>query len=192
MLTNATVADIYRPGEKTLALLYDIALILCGSVLIGLSANIKIGGPVPITLQTFAVLIVAMLFGSKRGSLTILAYLGEGLAGLPFFTAGGGLTAFSGFTGGFLVGFAPAAYIAGLLAEKGWDRKSHTTILAMIIGNLIIYIFGYSWFAYLTNPAFALKMGIYPFIVGDLIKIAFAAALLPGGWKVLGYFRPAE
>jgi biotin transport system substrate-specific component len=192
MLTNATIVDIWRPSEKTAALLYDITLILCGSFIIGLSANIKIGGPVPFTLQTFAVLIIAALFGAKRGSLTTLAYLGEGLAGLPFFTAGGGIAAFRGITGGFLVGFVFAAYVAGLLAEKGWDRKIHTTILAMIIGNLIIYIFGYSWFAYLTDPAYAFKWGVYPFIGGDLIKIAFATALLPGGWKVFGYFRPAE
>ncbi len=193
MLTYATVADIYRPSEKTRALLYDMALIICGSVFIGISAHVAIGWPVPFTLQTFAVLIVAALFGAKRGSLTILAYLAEGSAGLPFFAMGThGLAVLRGFTGGYLVGFAAAAYIVGLLAEKGWDRKIHTTILAMLIGNLIIYIFGYSWFAYLTDPAYALKMGLYPFIAGDLVKIALAAALLPGGWKVLGYFRPAE
>ena len=193
MLTYATVADIYRPSEKTRAMFYDMALILCGSVFIGISAQVAIGWPVPFTLQTFAVLVIGALLGAKRGGLTILAYLAEGSAGLPFFAMGThGLAVLRGFTGGYLIGFVAAAYIVGLLAEKGWDRKIHTTILAMVIGNIIIWIFGYSWFAYLTDPSYALKMGLYPFIAGDLVKIAMAAALLPSGWRVLGYFGPAE
>ncbi len=190
MLTNATVADICRPSEKNRALLYDTALIACGSVFIGLSAQVAVGWPVPFTMQTFAVLITGALFGARRGSLTVLAYLVEGAAGLPVFSlCRGGIAMFAGPTGGYLVGFVAAAFLTGFLAQKGWDRKISTTILAMIAGNILIHTFGVFWLGLqaggLTN---ALRMGSYPFIAGDLVKVALAAALLPTGWKVLEHF----
>ncbi|GAG87768.1 unnamed protein product, partial [marine sediment metagenome] len=145
MLTNAVCVDIFRPSEKARALIYDVVLIIIGSLVIAASAQIAIGWPVPITGQTFAVLMIGVLFGSKRGSLTVLAYILEGLSGLGFFAQGkAGFTAITGPTGGYLVGFIFAAYIVGLLAEKGWDRRIETTILTMIFGNLIIYAFGLS------------------------------------------------
>ncbi len=185
-----TVADIWRPDEKSRALLYDLLLILGGSIFLALSAQLAIGWPVPVTMQTFAVLIIGVLFGPELGTMTVGLYLLEGLAGLPVFSHGlGGLYVFFGPTGGYLAGFMAAAYVTGLLAQIGWDRKIGTTILAMIIGNLVIYSFGFFWLAHLAGIKIALISGIYPFIAGDIIKIALAAALLPSGWKLIKYYN---
>jgi biotin transport system substrate-specific component len=190
MLKSVTVADVWRPCEKTRACLYDFSLIIVGSLFIALSAQIAIGWPVPFTMQTFAVLMVGALFGARRGSITVLVYLFEGAIGLPVFSYGrGGFLVFLGPTGGYLIGFIIAAYITGLLAQSGWDRKIITTILAMVLGNIIIYAFGLFWLSHLINFNNALKTGLYPFISGDLIKIAFAAVLLPSGWKLLGHYK---
>jgi biotin transport system substrate-specific component len=193
MLTNATIADIWRPFEKTRACLYDISLVLGGSLLIALSAQIAVGWPVPFTMQTFAVLMIGALFGARRGSLTVIAYLIEGAAGLPVFSHGqGGLAVLFGPTGGFLYGFVVAALVTGLLAQKGWDRHIVTTILAMFFGNVLILTFGLLWLSLLVGFKSALVTGLYPFIAGDLVKIALAAALLPAGWRLLARFSPAN
>ncbi len=191
MLASSTVADILRPSDKGYAVIYDIALVIGGSLLIGLCARVSILlpiSPVPITGQTFAVLMIGALLGAKRGSLAALAYIIEGAAGLPVFAFGGGFWILLGPTGGYLIGFIPAAYITGLLAEKGWDRRVATTILAMVFGNVVIYAFGLLQLCWLTGiNKSVLAMGIYPFIIGDLLKIALAAAVLPLGWKLLEY-----
>lgn len=189
MLSNVTVAGIFRPCERRWAGIYDFALIVGGSLLIGLCAHIKIFLPisaVPITGQTFAVLMIGALFGARRGSLCVLAYIAEGAAGLGVFASGIGFAVLLGPSGGYIVGFIAAAYVVGLLAEMGWDRRVGTTILAMVLGNIIIYAFGAGWLCCLTgfNKA-VLATGIYPFIVGDALKIVLAAAVLPAGWKLL-------
>ena len=192
MLTNVTYADVLRPAAKKYAGFYDVALVVGGSLLIGLCAQVKIWlwfSPVPITGQTFAVLMIGALLGARRGSLCVLAYLIEGAVGLPVFAGvgGGGLTVLLGPTGGYLVGFIAAAYITGLLAEKGWDRRVVTTILAMVLGNAAIYVFGLLWLCCLMGVnKTVLVVGLYPFIVGDSLKIALAAIVLPSGWKLLG------
>ena len=191
MVTNATIADLLRPGEKRLAGFYDLALIIGGSLLISLCAQVKVllpFGPVPVTGQTFAVLMTGALLGSRRGSMAVLAYLIEGLAGLPVFAFGGGAAALAGPTGGYLMGFLPAAYVTGLLAERGWDRRIGTAIMAMAIGNVVIYTCGLFWLCCLMGPSMkVLTAGLYPFVVGDLLKIVLAAILLPSGWKLLEY-----
>lgn len=187
--TNDSVAALLRPSEKMWAGFYDIGLIFAGSFLIALSAKVQFllpFSPVPITGQTFAVLMIGALLGSRRGSLAVLAYLIQGIAGMPVFTFGGGLAFLFGPTGGYLIGFIPAAYLTGRLAEKGWDRRIGTTILAMMSGNIAIYTFGLFWLTCLmglsTKP---FMVGVYPFIIGDVLKIALAAVLLPSGWKLL-------
>jgi len=188
MLTNVTVADLLRPCEKRPAALYDIALIIGGSLLIGLCAQIAIPlWPVPVTGQTFAVLMIAALFGARRGCFAVLAYIIEGAAGLPVFAMGrGGFIILRGFTGGYLIGFIAAAYLVGFLAERGWDRRISTTVLAMVLGNIVIYTFGLLWLLSLPGIDNVLRKGLYPFIIGDLLKIALAAVLLPSGWKLFG------
>jgi biotin transport system substrate-specific component len=189
MLANATLADLVRPCEKKSALLYDLALIISGSLLVALSAQVAVGYPVPITAQTFAVLMLAALLGPGRAALCLLAYIAEGAAGLPVFAQGkAGLVVLFGPTGGYLIGFVPAAYLVGFLARKGWDRRISTTILAMIFGNVIIYAFGLLWLSGLLGLHSALAGGLYPFIPGDLLKIALAVAVLPSAWKLLERF----
>lgn len=188
MLASLTVADLLRPCEKRRAGLYDLTLIVAGSLLIGLCAQIKIQpfGPVPITGQTFAVLIVGALLGAKRGSMAVLAYLAQGVAGLPVFAVISGPAALVGPTGGYLVGFVPAAYVTGLLAERGWDRRIGTTVLAMALGNVVIYAFGLVRLCTLIGVSkTVITTGLLPFIGGDLLKIVLAAIMLPSAWKLL-------
>jgi len=193
MSTNVTVAGLLRPCEKKLAAIYDIALVVGGSLLIALCAQMAIGWPIPVTGQTFAVLMIGALLGARRASLSVLVYIMEGAAGLPVFAHGrSGFAVLLGPTGGYLVGFVVAAYVVGLLAEKGWDRRIGTTVLAMIFGNLVIYAFGLLWLCcmiFLINlqvgSSRVLVEGLYRFVPGDLLKIALAAVLLPTGWKLL-------
>ena len=195
MLTNATVADLLRPSDKRLAGFYDVALIISGSLLIALCAQVAIPlWPVPVTGQTFAVLMIGALLGARRGCLAVLAYIIEGAGGLPVFALGrGGVAVLSGPTGGYLIGFVAASYITGLLAERGWDRRIGTTVLAMVFGNMAIYAFGLLWLCCLTGVnRSVLVAGLYPFVAGDLLKITTAAILLPSGWKLLGYAGLAD
>jgi biotin transporter BioY len=189
MTTNVTATCLLRPRERTWARFYDIALILASSFLIGLSAKAQFllpFSPVPVTGQTFAVLVIGALLGARRGSLAVLAYIIQGTMGMPVFAFGGGFAVLLGPTGGYLIGFIPAAYVTGLLAEKGWDRRIGTTVLAMILGNAIIYACGMFWLSCLMGISTkVMTVGICPFIIGDLLKIALAAALLPLGWKLL-------
>jgi biotin transport system substrate-specific component len=187
MIKN-TVVDVFRPDEKISAALYDVIIIICGSLIVGLSAQIKVYfpfSPVPITGQTFAVLMLGALLGSKRGVLAMLAYLIEGVLGLPVFAGGIGPATLIGPTGGYLFGFIAAAYVVGKLAEMGWDRRVSTTIVAMLAGEIVLYTFGLCWLAIMTNIRTALVIGLYPFIVGDILKVVLAAAVLPAGWKLL-------
>jgi biotin transport system substrate-specific component len=196
MMAGLTVADLGRPSERRLAHLYDAALVVGGSIVIALCAQIAIGYPVPITGQTFAVLMVAAMLGSRRGTLCILTYLAEGLLGLPVFAQGkGGLVAFLGPTGGYLVGFVFAVCIVGALSERTWDRRMLTTIATMVLGNVVIYVCGLAWLLCLVHlfakplAGSVLAAGLYPFLVGDVLKIILAAILLPSGWKIIRYFR---
>ncbi len=188
-----TYSDILRPSANKYTALYDAALIVGGSVFIGLSAQAAIPlpfSPVPISGQTLSVLLVGALLGSRRGALAVLAYLFQGIAGLPVFAGGRfGLLHLLGPTGGYLFGCVAAAYITGLLAERGWDRRVGTTLLAMLLGNMAIYAFGLPWLAALVGYSHVLALGLFPFILGDLVKLALAGALLPAGWKVLGLLR---
>lgn len=160
------------------------------SIINGLAAQVEIrlpGTPVPITGQTFAVLLTGALLGSRLGSLALIAYLAEGLAGLPVFAGGkGGLAPLMGPTGGYLLGFVVAAYVVGRLAERGWDRRFWTTTLARLAGNVVIYAAGVSWLARFVGPDQALSLGLLPFLPGDLLKLILAGALLPAGWRLIG------
>lgn len=191
MAVSLTYADVFRPSDKKTAGAYDVILIAVGSLLIGLSAQTAVRlpfSPVPVTGQTFAVLMMGTLLGARRGSLCVLLYIAEGLAGLPVFAMGrGGPAVLLGPTGGYLIGFAGAAYVTGLLAQMGWDRRTGTTILAMIAGDAVLYAFGLSWLCCLMGVnRIVLSIGLYPFIIGDIFKIILAAAVLPAGWKLIG------
>jgi len=196
MIAGLTVADLARPTERSWARFYDAAVIVGGSLVVALCAQVAVGFPVPITGQTFGVLMVAVLLGPRRGVLCMLTYLAEGLMGLPVFAQGkAGLVALFGPTGGYLVGFVPAAYVVGTLARCGWDRRPATTVLAMALGNVAIYACGLAWLSVLVYFAgrplggrSVLAVGLYPFLVGDAVKIVLAAILLPAGWRLIRHF----
>lgn len=143
--------------------------------------------PVPLTGQTFAVLLTGALLGPRLGALAMLAYLAEGAAGLPFFRAGsGGVAHLAGPTAGYLVAFPAAAYVTGLLAERGWDRRFLPAAAAMALGSLVILAGGWAWLALMfRGGADAFRLGVAPFLLGDVLKIALAAAVLPSGWALL-------
>ncbi len=169
----------------------DGVLVVAGSVLIALAARVALPlpfTPVPVTGQTFAVLLVGALLGSRRGALSVGLYLAEGALGLPVFAGGASGTArLLGPTGGYLLGFVLAAGLVGHLCERGWDRRVSTTALAMLVGNVAIYLLGLPWLACFVGPEKALPLGLWPFIPGDLMKIALAAGLLPAGWRLVGF-----
>jgi biotin transport system substrate-specific component len=185
-----TAVEVFRPSLRRYGLLYDGMCVIGGSLLVALSAQVAIPlpfSPVPITGQTLAALLIGALLGRRLGACALLLYLAEGTVGLPVFAGGGfGLARLAGPTGGFLVGLVVAAYLVGYLAERGWDRRPATTILAMVLGGIVIYAFGLVWLDRFVGPSRVLAAGLLPFIPGDLFKIVLAAALLPSGWALLG------
>ncbi|RPH94299.1 biotin transporter BioY [candidate division KSB1 bacterium] len=172
-----------RRANSTVWWIYQVVAVLTGSLLIALSAQISFRlpfSPVPITGQTFGVLLIAALLGRIRGTAAVMTYLGEGICGLPVF-AGGACGAFHllGPTGGFLVSFIPAAFLVGFLAELGWDRSYIFSGLAMLIGSLVVLTMGATWLSLFVGWNNAWQMGFFPFIIGDVVKISAAIFVLP-------------
>lgn len=167
----------------------SVGLVLGFSLLMALSAQIVIPiGAVPITGQTFVVLLTGALLGSRLGAITMIVYLVEGVSGLPFFFGGSsGFGHLLGPTGGYLVAFPAAAFITGAFAEHDWDRRFPSAVAAMAIGSLVITLSGWAWYAILTNSSMMVvfKYTVLPLIPGDIIKILLAAAALPAGWALL-------
>lgn len=167
----------------------SVSLAVVFSLLTALAAQIVIPiGPVPITAQTFVVLLAGALLGSRLGAAAMIVYLAEGAVGLPFFYGGhGGVGHLLGQTGGYLVAFPAAAFITGAFAENGWDKRFFTAIAAMAVGSVVILLMGWVWFSLITNTPLpiAFKLSVAPHIVGDIIKIVLAAAVLPTGWALL-------
>jgi biotin transport system substrate-specific component len=183
-----TLAD--RLGEATWS--RDLWWILGTSFAVGLLAQVEVRlpwTPVPVTLQPFGVFLAAAALGSRRATLAMLAYLLEGAAGLPFFAGGAaGPAHLLGPTGGYLVGFVPAAFVIGSLAERGWDRTPWGAFAAMFLGSLVLFTCGLAQLALFLPREHLLQAGLVPFIAGDVLKMLAAAALLPGLWKWSGRF----
>jgi biotin transport system substrate-specific component len=167
----------------------QVGLVIGFSLLTALAAQVVIPiGPIPVTGQTFVVLLTGALLGSRLGAMAMIAYLVEGASGLPFFQSGHfGLLYMMGPTGGYLIAFPAAAYVTGAFAEHGWDRRFLTAAAAMAIGSAIIMLSGWAWFSVVmrTSPMLTLYATVIKFIPGDIIKITLAAAVLPSGWKLL-------
>lgn len=180
---DTLVAAALAPFDRT----RSVAVVVAFSLLTALAAQVSIPiGPVPITGQTFAVTLTGALLGSRLGAIAMIIYLIEGASGLPFFSNGGsGIQKFLGPTGGYLVAFPAAAFITGAFAEHGWDKRFLTAAAAMTIGSAVILLAGWAWLSQLMPPAVAYKAGVEPFIIGDIIKIILAAAVLPSGWYLL-------
>lgn len=187
-----TLSARYLPGLS--ARLRDILLIILGTLLVALLAQIEIPlpfTPVPITGQTFGVLLIGAGLGSLRGAASLSLYLVAGVIGFPFFAGGAsGVEILSGATAGYLVGFIAAAFVIGRLAERGLDRSMGTSLLPFVVGTIIIYLFGAAWLAVLMNSlSKAVALGVIPFLVGDAIKLVLASLALPAAWKLAGTDR---
>ncbi len=171
----------------------EVLLVCGGSLLLALAAQFQIVLPfslVPVTGQTLAVLLLGALYGSRRGPATVLTYLTLGFLGLPLFAGGAcGLARFVGPTGGYLVGFLAAAGVVGFLSERGWDRSLKTAAGAMFLGNLVIYAAGACWLSRFVAWDAVLAAGVFPFLVGDALKIGLATVLLPASWRLVGRLR---
>jgi biotin transport system substrate-specific component len=182
---DTLIAAALAPMDWTRA----VSLVVAFSLLTALAAQIVIPiGPVPITAQTFAVLLTGALLGSRLGAMSMVVYLVEGASGLPFFYGGtSGIAHLLGPTGGYLIAFPAAAFITGAFAEHGWDKRFLTAAASMAIGSAVIMLSGWAWFALITNTSLpvAFQLTVLKFIPGDIIKILLAAAVLPSGWAIL-------
>lgn len=179
-----TLADVAWPRA---GLLHNVLLVLGASIVTALAAQIAIPlpwSPVPITGQTFAVLLSGAVLGARRAFLAQLLYLAEGSSGLPVFAGGAaGFAKLLGPTGGYLMAFPLAAAVTGFLAERGWDRRFLTTFAALLAGSSLIFAFGLAWLSRFVPGPQLLASGLLPFIPGDLIKSALAAAAFPAIWR---------
>jgi len=184
--TKATLIGTLWPDRTSRALRW-ITLMIIGSAFLALCAQITIPlYPVPFTMQTFGVLLIGMVFGPRLGAATVAAYLVEGAVGLPVYAGlSSGLPVLFGLTGGYLFGFAIAAWLVGMLAERGWDRNVFTTAVAMLLGNIVLYVPGLIWLAKFIGAEAAITGGLLPFVLGDLLKIALAAVVLPSAWHMV-------
>jgi biotin transport system substrate-specific component len=192
-----------RPEAATLRLavfprsgiLTDVVLVVAGAALVALAAQWEIKlwfTPVPITGQTFAVLLVGASLGWLRGGASLLLYFLVGLAGAPVYAGGeGGWEWVKGATGGYLVGFIFAAALTGWLAQRRWDRRFSSAVAAMLTSSVVIYALGLPWLAHVANLGLedTLEAGLYPFVIGDLLKLYLAGALLPGAWRLVERLR---
>lgn len=187
---------VFPASERAGRWLRDALLALGGCLLVALLAQVKIPlgfTPVPLTGQTLAVLLAGAALGSRRGAAALLLYLLAGSGGLPLYAGGAAGPVWSIASGGYIVGFVPAAFVVGWLCERGWDRKPRI-LLAMLAGNILLYIPGLLWLAFFAAPAESrwattLDWGLYPFIPGDLIKLYAAALLLPGAWGLVNLIK---
>jgi biotin transport system substrate-specific component len=171
--------------------LRDVILIVLGALFVAVLAQVKIPlpfTPVPLTGQTFAVLLVGATLGSKRSLMSMLLYIALGTLGLPVFAGGAsGMAYLSGATLGYLVGFVMAAYVIGLLAERGLERNVRTSILPFLVGTVIIYLCGVAWLTLVLGSfSKAVAAGLIPFLIGDTIKLIAAALALPAAWRLTG------
>ena len=187
---DALVDAIFPADAQNARLIRDIALVVGFTLLTALLAQIKIPlgfTPVPITGQTLAVMLTGAALGSRRGAAAMTLYLLAG-AWLPFFAGGDSGFIWELASGGYIIGFIPAAYLVGFLSERGWDRRVWI-ILAMLLGNIVLYIPGLIQLSIFVPEANVFEIGLYPFILGDLIKIYLAALILPSAWWLIQWSR---
>ena len=189
-LASFTISQRFAE-DRFMSLMSRLFLVIAGSALIGLSAQVEVPWyPVPVTGQTLMVLLIGMAYGPTLGAATIIAYLLEGGIGLPVFAGGGaGWPVLTGFTGGYLIGFVPAAFLVGVLALRGMGRTMLGTVIAMVLGNLVIYACGVVWLQAFIGLEKAIAGGLIPFIYGDLLKIVIAAVTMPTAWRIVQKFQ---
>lgn len=183
---HATLADSVWSRDPANSLVRGLILSVAGSMFIAACARIQVPmWPVPITMLTFAVLFVSLVYGPRLALATVSLYLAQGIAGLPVFASGSGIAYLMGPTGGYLLACLPAALVVGMLAQRGWGSQAVQVFLAMLAGSAIFYLVGASWLAGFVGPEKAIAAGVIPFLIGDAVKAMLAAALLPAAWKLL-------
>lgn len=188
----ATLRWAILPGGGLLA---DVLLVAGGAGFVALAAQVSIAlpfTPVPITGQTFAVVLVGAGLGAVLGLASLGLYLFVGALGAPVYADGKhGWDVLTGPTGGYIVGFVLAAGLTGYLAQRRWDRRFSSAVAAMLTGNVVIYLVGLPWLAEQIDAGLeaTLEAGLYPFVVGDLLKLYLAGALLPAAWGLVGRVR---
>lgn len=194
-LNDRVLAEAFGPRNGTALLAKQAALVILGVAALAIAAKIKIPmWPVPITMGTFAVLTIGAAYGPRLGLVTILGYMLVGAAGFDVFASStaekAGLTYMMGGTGGYLVGYVLATLALGFAARRGLDRSVGGMALALLVGNALIYVPGLLWLGQLygwDKPI--LEWGLTPFLIGDAIKLALAALLVPAAWKMIGKAR---
>ncbi|PRY26742.1 biotin transport system substrate-specific component [Aliiruegeria haliotis] len=194
---DKVLVEGFGPSEGSALRIKQAVLVVLGIALLTVAAQIKFpvpGSPVPVNLGTFAVLTIGAAYGPRLGLATIIAYMGIGALGFDIFAGSSaesnGLTYMMGGTGGYLVGYVMAVAALGWFARLGWDRSAPKMAVVMLVGNALIYIPGLLWLGQLygwDQPILA--WGLTPFVVGDLLKLALAALLLPSVWKLVGKAR---
>jgi len=176
-MTFAPISLTYQLEKRT-SWLKEAFIVVGASILISLFAQVSIPlpfTPVPITLQCHMILLIAAVLGSKRGALATMAYLTQGMLGLPVFAGGkAGILCLAGPTGGYLVGYVAAAFLTGYLVERMKEKSSARVLLAMAAGNGLIYLTGISWLSTFVGWTSAFMLGVVPFIVGDMVKLFIA------------------
>lgn len=191
------LAQVFGPRAGTALWIKQAVLVALGIALLAVAAKIKVPmwpSPVPITMGTFAVLTIGAAYGARLGLATILGYMMIGALGFDVFASSSaekaGLEYMMGGTGGYLLGYVLATLTLGALAERGWDRSVLLMALAMLIGNAMIYVPGVMWLHQFTSGwAQTMEWGLTPYIIGDLMKLAVAALILPLVWKLVGTAR---
>ncbi|MER8766186.1 MULTISPECIES: biotin transporter BioY [unclassified Mesorhizobium] len=188
--TMRPLISLALPEKGTARLAGQLLLAIAGTLLLILSARTKVMlGPVDISMQTLAVLLIAAAFGMRLGVATLLLYMAEGALGLPVFQStpekGIGIAYMLGSTGGYLAGFVVMAAIVGWAADRGWDRHPIKLFNAMLVAEIVMMAMGFAWLALLIGPEKSWQFGVIPFIVGDLIKVALAASLVPAVWSLV-------
>ncbi|MEO0403178.1 MAG: biotin transporter BioY [Pseudomonadota bacterium] len=192
---NRVLSDVLGANDGAALRVKQALLVVVGIVVLAAAAKIKVPmWPVPITMGTFAVLTIGAAYGARLGLVTILGYMIIGALGFDVFAGSSaekfGLTYMMGGTGGYLVGYVLATLALGALAQRGWDRSVLWMALAMLIGTVLIYVPGLAWLGQLygwDKPILA--WGLTPFLIGDAIKLALAALVLPAAWTLVGRAR---
>lgn len=186
-----TAVTLRQATVRSQTLATSVLSVIAGAALVAAVSQVRIPlpfTPVPITGQTFGVLLVGAALGARHGGASMLLYLVVGALGLPVYAgASGGWDVVAGPTGGYLLGFLAAGWVVGRLAERGWDRRLPTAAAAMLVGNLVIYAFGLVWLGRQLEVGVGrtLELGLYPFLLGDLIKLLLAVTALKGAWRLL-------
>ena len=186
-LKDSTILiDVLFPLKGINKYIKNILLIFFGTLLLAVSSKIQVPfWPVPMTMQTFIVFIIAMSYGWKLSFLTLIAYLIEGAAGFPVFAKGGGLLYLTGPTAGYLYGMAIAAGVMGYFADLGYGKSIITCMFPLLVGTVIIFVFGVGYLSSIIGFEKAIAAGLLPFIPSELFKIALAFFIIPSIWNYI-------